>query len=592
VFGAIFLQEMLIAGRRRRSYFLRWVYAAVLLVQMVPWLVASLVAESQRAGSSAMSVYVRFFDTFAAQHFFYLFALTPALAAGAITDEKLRGTLDYLLTSCLQPAEIVLGKLLARACQVLAVALVGLPIICFFGVIGDLDLSYAAALVTTSAVLILGVGGLSMLASVWCRRTRDAILCTYLVLVTGYVLLRVISAAGWDWPAEVLSPWQAAAQDREGRWTRVAWFALAWLAASGMWLGLACWRLRPAHADRVVKIARLGRMRKRAQPVPDKANPVLWRERCVHGIAPLVRLRAIPLWLAVPGVALTCAASLGLPIYLQLPEEVDLFGAVQQDGLLGLHEVFRMNGIRGWDVAAVHGGVACFILTLLLAVRASGCITEERENGTWDALLLTPLSTREIVWGKGWGLLASGLPYLLAYAAGSIAVALLIGLDVLLASTLASLTMVVFAPWVTAVGLWSSAFLRSSWRSLLATLGICYGYYMLALPVLAFPSCIISSFVGTAIMLIALAILGPNPGNRAEDVMLFALALSHGLTMLILNAAIVWPGAWALMNWARARVDRTERARVSRSEQEYMQFMPRLERLAEELAEEQDTGRR
>src|SRR5262249_48306217 len=53
-----------------------------------------------------------------AQQFLLIALVTPAFAAGAITDEKTRGTLQSLLTAHLTPAAIVLGKLFARAVQV------------------------------------------------------------------------------------------------------------------------------------------------------------------------------------------------------------------------------------------------------------------------------------------------------------------------------------------------------------------------------------------------------------------------------------------------------------------------------------------
>ena len=67
-------------------------------------------------------------------------------------------------------------------------------------------------------VLIVGVGALSLLASVWCRKTRDAVLCTYFALVAGSLLLRALTAAGWDFPAEALSPWQVTAIGRAEVW--------------------------------------------------------------------------------------------------------------------------------------------------------------------------------------------------------------------------------------------------------------------------------------------------------------------------------------------------------------------------------------
>jgi hypothetical protein len=60
-----------------------------------------------------------------------------------------------------------------------------------------------------------------------------------------------------------------------------------------------------------------------------------------------------------------------------------------------------------------------------------------------------------------------------------------------------------------------------------------------------------------------------------------------GGTMLLLNAAVVWPVSFGLLKWAQGRIDKAERAKVTRNEQEYMQMIPRLDRLAEELAAEE-----
>ena len=583
MFAAIFFQEMLVAARRQRSYFLRWIYATILLVQLVPRLLVTLFHSDSRA---SLGLFANFFGAFTVQHFFYLLALTPALACGAIADEKVLGTLDHLLTSCLHPVEIVFGKLLSRVCQVFAVTLVALPIAAFFGMVGGLDIPFIAVMFLASAVLIVGIAGISLLASVWCSRTRDAVLCTYLVLVAAFVLAAAIRALGWDGPAEALRPWHVIAADAEDRGGLFAIFAVTWLAPAAVCLALASWRLRAAAARPVSKPRRLAWLWRRTRTVPENANPLFWRERCVHGIAPVAILRALPVWLAAPAVMLTCAAGLAVPILLQVPGNVDLLAIFDDEGIAGLHETFRMNGIRGWDVAAAHGGIALFVLTLLVAVRASGSITEARERKTWDALLLTPLTTHEIVRGTFWGLLAAWLPYLIAYAAGTIPVALFVGIDVALTAVLATGTMVVFTPWVAAVGIWASGLMTSSWRSLLATLGVCYAYYILGNTAVFIPSCIFSWFIAVFVMIAALIVLGPNQGNRAGDIMLFCLAFANGATMLLLNAVIVGATSWGLLSWARQRIDKKERAVVSRSEQDVMQMVPRLQRIADELAEE------
>jgi ABC-type transport system involved in multi-copper enzyme maturation permease subunit len=580
VFGAIFLQEMLVAGRRQRSYFLRWVYAAVLLVQLAPRLLASLVAEWRRPGSSALGLYAQFFDSFTAQHFFYLLVLTPALAAGAITDEKTRGTLDHLLTTCLHPAEIVLGKMFSRFCQVLAVALVALPIVGFFGVIADLDILFAAGLFAASAVLILGVTALSVLASVWCRRTRDAVLCSYLVLIAGFGLVRAAAAAGWTAPAEYLSPWYAIARDGDGRLTvRLVRFALAWLVPTLGCVLLACWRMRPA-TEKMRQGTRPGWAGRRLAPMGADENPVVWRERCVQGIAPLARLRAIPTWLAVPAVALASAAALIVPVLVLLDGRVNPIAVLDQEGLTGLHLALALNGVNSWAVASPHAGIALAVFFLLVTVRASGAITDERERGSWDQLLLTPMTTREIVRGKFWGVLRAAVPYLAAYAVPALPLALLIGGEAFAVCFFAVGTMLLGAPWLAALGLFCSANLSSSWRSLLATIAAGYAYLLVTsqLTVVAiFAFCIVK---------LVFMIIGPLVREGLPGLDSMASWLAASVTLLLTHAAILVVFTWGLLLWTESRVEKAERARVTRIEREQKRLALKLTKLAEELAEE------
>jgi ABC-type transport system involved in multi-copper enzyme maturation permease subunit len=582
VFGAIFLQEMLIAGRRQRGYFLRWLYAAVLLFQLLPRIIASIFYEMQRPGSSALSLYVRFFDSFTDQHFLYLLVLTPALTAGAVTDDKLRGTLDHLLTTCLHPAEIVLGKLLARVCQLLVFTLVALPIVCFFGVIVDLDVPFALMLFAASAVLIAATGSLSLLTSVWCQRTRDAVLCTYLALFAVFLLAGAAASAGWQWPADVLSPWHTIDRTEDGRPapTRLLPFASAWLAPAVVCVGVACWRLRPAYAS-MRQSVRGGWMWRRLRPIRAAENPVAWRERALHGIAPFAAMRLVPLWLAVPTFAILSAVSLVGLVVLRLSDRVDILAAFEREGLAGLHVALRLGGVEGWAVAGPHAGTVVFVLTLLLAVRASGGITDERERGNWDALLLTPLSTPEIVRGKFWGLIRATRPYVIAYAIVMLPLALLIGAEALVVAVAGIGAMVVAAPFIIAVGLYWSARLSSGWRSVLATLASWYGYLVVA-SMLLMPACILGCIVKGLMSLFA-----PVFQDVLPDADALAGGLATALSMLLINALIIGPFAWVLLQWAETRIDRTERAHVSRLEHDKQELLTRLNRLADELAEEE-----
>src|SRR5205814_6849261 len=100
-------------------------------------------------------VYFRFFETFVAQHFFFLFLLIPPLTAGAITDEKTGATLDDLLSAGIGSIDLVIGKLLGRVYQLCILAMVGLPIVCFFGNFSQMDAAFPLALFAVSLVVIV-----------------------------------------------------------------------------------------------------------------------------------------------------------------------------------------------------------------------------------------------------------------------------------------------------------------------------------------------------------------------------------------------------------------------------------------------------
>src|SRR5438045_2223997 len=127
--AAVFRFEMLQAARRQRGFFLRWIYAAFLLVQIAPLFFLSKLAWARLL--MGFDVY-GFFEGILTQHYVLLTLLTPAMVGGAITQEKTRGTLQYLLTTQLRPGEIILGKMVVHAYQLTILSLVGLPLFCLF----------------------------------------------------------------------------------------------------------------------------------------------------------------------------------------------------------------------------------------------------------------------------------------------------------------------------------------------------------------------------------------------------------------------------------------------------------------------------
>lgn len=481
--GPVLNQEMLLAGRRQRTHFLRWLYLALICLSFLPLLGVS--PEHWRTIVLGLNA-VQFFETTLGHHYFLLVLSTPAFVAGAITEEKTRRTLDYLLTADLTASDIILGKLLARVAQLLVLSLIGMPLFSFFaGLTGDF--SFSVAVVVTSVTLVFGLAALAMLVSVWSRSTRDALLCLYGVGLLVFLAWRLFAAAPWLTWLDAFRPFPVLAQaDPDLRWSALGSFLLHWSAVAGAALFLACWRLRPAYRRQSVYVTRAwlrwlpgrsaGTKRRKV-----RGNPVLWRESVIEGIAPVASLRRWPRWVGLLFAWLVSGLTL---VYLLIEAAT---GPVSGWTLLQLGEFDALERQLRDNASLVfygHGLAFLAVLTLLGAIRASAGINGEKEKGTWSALAITPLTTEKIVQGKLWGIFWAAFPYTLAYAAAAVPLGFRLGGAAgvwAILWTLATLPALILG---CAVGLWASARATTSWRSLLVTLGLFYaGWVFFLFPV-------------------------------------------------------------------------------------------------------------
>jgi hypothetical protein len=185
--GPVLYLEMLLGGRRGRQYVFRWLYGGWLVLQL-------------------LFFYAAYWARFKAGRFGWMGGPPDASATGDFASgfvqlfvvQQLillllatRGTLQYMLTAHVTAAEIVIGKLLGRLAQVAILVLAGLPLLCFIGVFGGLNLPLLLAVLISAAAPMFAVGAASVLASVWCRQTRDAVIILY---ACGAVAWLVVAA--------------------------------------------------------------------------------------------------------------------------------------------------------------------------------------------------------------------------------------------------------------------------------------------------------------------------------------------------------------------------------------------------------------
>src|SRR5262245_58767197 len=102
--GPVLYLEILLGGRGGRQAVFRWVYGAwlvglLLFYYGLYWVDYRTSAGAQGPDPSATGRFVAdFIELFVVQQFILVLLATPAVTAGAITDEKTRGTLQHLLT--------------------------------------------------------------------------------------------------------------------------------------------------------------------------------------------------------------------------------------------------------------------------------------------------------------------------------------------------------------------------------------------------------------------------------------------------------------------------------------------------------------
>jgi ABC-type transport system involved in multi-copper enzyme maturation permease subunit len=586
--GPVLYQEMLLGGRRGRWHWLRYIYVAWLLIVLVCWLGGSWLfvpLATRRPWTitdlAAFSSYYLSFFLF--QHFLLLALITPVLVAGAVTDEKWRGTLQYLLTTDLLPWEILLGKLTARVYQAQMLALIGLPLICFFGPFAGLDVLRVFGFLACTLLLLFGIGSLSLLASVWCRHTRDAVLSVFCIGAAAFLLVPLIEllsarAAPGAVGAlrEYIHPlyplgqaWMSMPADEYLR--RLGYFAIFWGGLGFMCLLVAGWRLRAAYVRQLEKSGRQKRLHWWNLRRPRlKENPLLWKERYVEGIAPLSLLRKVPTWLGVAVILLLTTVSSGWILVEHLPYGTTLehlWSLLRQGDWEALLSVWGRLDPNYWPFFW-QGWAVLLLTTLIVGIRCSGAVSGEREKQTWEALLLTPMETHILIRGKLWGIAGACVPYLLAYAVPALTLSAIGGWFSVFWVALLLVITVLGIFYVAGVGIYWSVCSSTSWRSLLATLVSTY-VAGLVLWALLFG---IAMFVAVFI-LIFLAILEEIIRQRygyrlgiAGNAALFN-AWYIGFCILLAISFVI--GSWLLIRNAEYRVSVLERTKHWKDEPKY-----------------------
>jgi len=178
--GPVFYYEWMTTARRWQMYAVRSLFIAVLLAAL------AVVWWRELAGVRTwhgLDVYARVGSTFGTILLTTLFALVvlvaPSVSAGAVCQDKARGPLFHLFTTDLSDTEIICGKLMARLIPLVGLIGCSLPVMFLSTLFGGVELQpLVGSFLVLLGIALLGCT-LSLAISVVARRTFEVMLVAF-----------------------------------------------------------------------------------------------------------------------------------------------------------------------------------------------------------------------------------------------------------------------------------------------------------------------------------------------------------------------------------------------------------------------------
>ncbi|MBM4007767.1 MAG: hypothetical protein FJ292_09470 [Planctomycetes bacterium] len=393
------------AGRRTRDLLVRGATLGALMVLVFFALLGSSGSLRDMAQSGANAFTLISYGQVAA-----ICLLTPLFMAGAIAQESNPRTWEILVTSPLSSLQIVLGNLFGRLFFALALLASTLPLCLAARIFGGVRGSSVVASMAVSGCTAMLLGSLAVTLSVTRSTGKRGVFAFYagtvLVLFgTGAADLAARTPVGpgssatfttWLTPlnpfltlrseldSNAYRPWSLGV-DEAGALTR-AWLGhplaamvTGSLLTSMFLVALATLRVRLVGARTEADSGGLGRfmrrVSKRGERVPRRVwqNPVAWREASLRLSTPVARGARWGLFIVGIAAAVTV-------LLLHRVAVLDTATARLTLGALVMAEV---------------------VLAILVAVSASAtAVSREREDGSLDLLLTTPIQPGPYLKGK------------------------------------------------------------------------------------------------------------------------------------------------------------------------------------------------
>lgn len=428
-------RELVALARRGGEHASRSVFAAVMLVDVLGTFTAWYYWEAEQVTSRLMALIAeRSFFIALALHGIVLIAVMGQ-AARCIAVEKDRRTLDFLLATRLSSAEIIVGKLAAHMLVFLVTLSAGLPIMLLLNQLGGVDgwlmLMAYGGIVSTGFFL----AALSIWFSATAPDSRRALARAFLCSVAWFsgpffatFLLPRLGVRLPDWlraanawllassPASLLMKLPSLVAGK-GLIDSVAWMCGLQALGAALCLIAAIVLLRPVHraaasGEAAGALRQLVRTSWRLRPRPPVGDdPIFWRERYTNRSRGLARLLDVLVNLGILVAIAYPTWFFGKPALLEVWNHGYASG-LTSDERPEFNLFVRFFPISGTGLAVDQSRIDFNVFLRLITVFVSlfvgataaalgvDGIAAERSRETWNSLITTPLSARDILWAK------------------------------------------------------------------------------------------------------------------------------------------------------------------------------------------------
>jgi ABC-type Na+ efflux pump permease subunit len=415
--GPIFSRELAVTPRRWQHYVSRVLYPTALAVLMsTAWFIVVGTQEIRNTGDMARFGAI-LLQVIAPLQLAVMTFLASLACVSSIAQEKDRRTIVLLLLTRLSDHEVVLGKLVASLLPVLSMLLASLPVVALITLFGGVSWAQVLTIYAIALAAILAAGSLGTLFALWREKTFQALTMTAIVIslwigawealallagdeVVAGVSLRQLATACSPFRA-TFSALQNPLLSMPGQFPPQLLFVGVAMGLSLVMNAISIWNVRAWNTGRDTlprnenenapsgehvstgheEEARAGHVDARVRKVNQNSrtvwdNPVLWREMCTWAYGRKVLIVRLAYFL--------------------------LFAAA----VAGIWTTARPGPARTTDrtsiVPQASRTLVPFMVVSLVIVNALAVtsITNERDGGALDLLLVTDLTPKEFIFGK------------------------------------------------------------------------------------------------------------------------------------------------------------------------------------------------